>query len=268
VLKAIFISLLVPPVSLLFLTLFGLLMQRWYRRVGYAMACFGALSMFLLGLSVVADSLLVSLEHGLPLTPPEDHPPQAIVILGGDVQRANSEKMYPGPLSLVRERAGAALARQTGLPVLVTGGKARPSDTPLGELMADSLQQDFGVSVRWVERVSVDTWENAHLSAPILKQHGIGSIYVVTNAWHMRRALLAFADTGITVTAAPTHFDHGSAYKLDDFIAPDTPGWETSYVALYEWVGCALYAVRQRLRNPTLPHDEQRVRGPAVTAGR
>jgi uncharacterized SAM-binding protein YcdF (DUF218 family) len=96
-----------------------------------------------------------------------------------------------------------------------------------------------------VERGSVDTWENAHLSAPILKQFGIRSIYLVTNAWHMRRALLAFADTGIIVTAAPTHFDPGSLFRLDDFLAPDTPGWETSYLALHEWIGCLWYSVRQ-----------------------
>jgi uncharacterized SAM-binding protein YcdF (DUF218 family) len=246
--KFLAIYLLIPPTSLLILTLLGLiLVQRRYRRFGYAVACFGALSLFVLGLSVVSDSLLVSLEQGLPLTPPPDQPPQAIVILGDAAQRTNNQVMYPGARALVRERAGAALARQTGLPVLITGGKERPGETAVAELMADSLQQDFGVPARWVERVSVDTWENAHFSALILKEHGIHSIYVVTNAWHMRRALLAFADTGITVTAAPTHFDPVSGDMLFHFVAPDTGSWETSYLAFHEWIGCALYALRQRM---------------------
>ena len=101
-------------------------------------------------------------------------------------------------------RAGALLHRRTGLPILVTGGTLRTSEPPVAALMADSLVHDFQVPARWVERESRDTWENARLSAAILHEQGITSVYVVTQAWHMRRAIVAFADTGITVTAAPT----------------------------------------------------------------
>ncbi len=238
---------LIPPVGLLLLTLLGLVLQWQYRRLGYTAACLGAVLLLVLALPAFASSLLVPLEQNLPLTPPPDKPPQAIVILGGDIQRTSSKTMYPGAQSLVRERAAAALARQTGLPVLITGGKLRAYDTPVGELMATSLQEDFGVPARWVERVSFDTWENAHLSEPILKEHGIHSIYVVTSAWHMRRALLAFADTGIAVTAAPTHLDRVST-DLIDFL-PSTLGWSTSYVALHEWIGCAWYSLRRWMRS-------------------
>jgi uncharacterized SAM-binding protein YcdF (DUF218 family) len=243
VLKEIAFALLIPPRCLPLLMLLGLLLQRGYRRLGYIVVCFGTLLLFILALPALAESLLVSLEQNLPLTPLLDAPPQAIVILSADVQRSSSGLMYPGVLSLVRERAGAALARQTGLPVLITGGKLRPYDTPVGDLMATSLKQDFGVPVQWIERVSFDTWENAHMSALILKEHGIHSIYVVTSAWHMRRALLAFADTGISVTAAPTYFERAST-DLIDFV-PATTAWAASYLALHEWIGCAWYTVRQ-----------------------
>ena len=243
VLKAVALALLIPPLCLLFLTLLGLVLQQRYRRIGYILTCFGTVSLLVLAVPAFADSLLIPLEANLPLTPPPDDPPQAIVILSAEVQRTNGTLMSPGALSLLRERAGAALARRTGLPVLITGGRLRPSDTPVGELMATSLEQDFGVPVRWVERVSFDTWENAHMSAPILKEHGIHSIYLVTSAWHMRRALLAFADTGLVVTAAPTHFDREPGQLLD--FVPATSGWQTSYLALHEWIGCAWYALRQ-----------------------
>ncbi len=249
VLRAIAFALLIPPLCLPFLILLGLLSRRRYRGLGHAVACVGTLSLVILALPAVADSLLVPLEWNLPLTPRPDDPPQAIVILSADVQRTSSRVMYPGALSLVRERAGAALARQTGLPLLISGGKLRPADTPVGELMATSLQDDFGVPVRWVERVSFDTWENAHMSAPILKEHGIHSIYLVTSAWHMRRALLAFADTGIAITAAPTHFDREARMPLD--FVPATTGWETSFLAFHAWIGCAWYALRQWVSGKT-----------------
>jgi uncharacterized SAM-binding protein YcdF (DUF218 family) len=245
-LKHIAVALLVPPISLLIVTLLGLLALKRYRRAGVVVAWLGGLSLLALSLPVVAGSLLVTLEQDLPLTPDPDRPPQAIVILGGDIQRTRDGAMYPGPLSFVRVRTGALLARQTGLPVLITGGKLRPSDTPIAPLMADSLRQDFGVPARWVEQDSLDTWENAHFSAPILRQNGIHSIYLVTNPWHMRRALLAFASTGIAVTAAPTHLDRAPPDHVLDFV-PEVEAWQTSYFAFHEWIGCAWYALRRWL---------------------
>jgi len=247
VLKEFAYALLIPPRCLPLLTLLGLFLERRFHRFGYMLACFGELSLIILAMPAVGNSLLISLEQNLPLTPPPDDPPQAIVILSADVQRTSIGPMYPDAFSLVRERAGAALARQTGLPVLITGGKLRPSDTSVGDLMAISLQQDFGVPVQWVEPVALDTWENAHMSAPILKEHAIRSIYVVTSAWHMRRALLAFSDTGITVTAAPTYFERVSTDMID--FVPAVGGWASSYLALHEWIGCAWYALRQWVRS-------------------
>ena len=66
--------------------------------------------------------------------------------------------------------------------------------------MAQSLTDDFRTPPRWVEAKSADTWENARFSADILRAEGITSVYVVTHAWHMRRAVLAFQGTGLTVT--------------------------------------------------------------------
>jgi uncharacterized SAM-binding protein YcdF (DUF218 family) len=194
---------------------------------------------------VAGGLLMIALERDLPLTPPPTSPPQAIVILGGDVVLGSSRTaaVNLGPISLERLQAGAALARRTGLPILVSGGSLREGEAPLAALMADSLVHDFQVSARWVEAGSLDTWENAHLSAAILHEQGIRSIYVVTQAWHERRAIMAFADTGITVTAAPPRLDRLRAPLAANFV-PDVAGWQESYYALHEWIGCVYYALR------------------------
>ena len=239
------VPLLVPPVALLFAALAGLLLARRHRRSGRILAWCGMLGLLVLAMPPIGNLLMLPLERALPLAPPPDQPPQAIVVLGGDslLYGGPDAPADPGPLSLERERAAAALHRRTGLPILVTGGSPRPYEVPIADLMADSLQRDFQVPVRWIERESRDTWENAHFSAPILRAENIRSVYVVTHAWHMPRAILSFADTGIAVIAAPTRLDSLPPLGARDFI-PTAYGWRQSYFALHEWVGLVWYSLR------------------------
>jgi uncharacterized SAM-binding protein YcdF (DUF218 family) len=170
--------------------------------------------------------------------------PRAIVILGGDLLRTSAAPYaLPGFLTLDRLRAGAALHRRTGLPILVTGGSLQPDRPAIATVMADSLRDDFQVPVAWVEDASIDTWENAAFSAEILKKQGIRSVYVVTQGWHMRRAMLAFRHTGLIVTAVPTWTETPIDPIAGDF-PPRALAWEWSYYALHEWIGCAWYAIR------------------------
>jgi uncharacterized SAM-binding protein YcdF (DUF218 family) len=238
-------ALLVPPISLLLVALVGAMIHRRHGRIGRFLTLAGLVGLLILAMPVTGGSLMIALERDLPLTPPPDSPPQAIVILGGDVVRGGLRTAVPdlGPISLDRLRAGAALSRRTGLPILVSGGSLRKADAPVAALMADSLEHDFHVPVRWIEATSRDTWENTHMSAAILREQGVRSIYVVTQAWHMRRAIMAFADTGITVTAAPPRLDRLLTPLVANLV-PEVAGWQASYNGLHEWIGCAYYALR------------------------
>jgi uncharacterized SAM-binding protein YcdF (DUF218 family) len=108
--------------------------------------------------------------------------------------------------------------------------------------MRDTMVQDFKTQVRWVENRSRDTWENARDTAAILRANGIDSIYLVTQPWHERRALLAFAGTGITVTAAPGPLHRPPQARVEDFV-PQVSAWTTTFFAMHEWIGCLWYAM-------------------------
>ena len=239
-LSALPIALTVPPLSLLPICLAGLLLVRRRQRMGMALLATGLCGLTLLATPLVSGWLIASLERDLPLIPPGDDPPRAIVILSADVVRsAGNPELAAGSLTLEREQAGASLFRHTGLPILVTGGPA--GEDTLAAVMARSLSRDFGVPVRWIEPRARDTWENAQRSAAILRAQRIRSVYLVTHAWHMRRALIAFAGTGITITAAPVRLDPVRASFVD--LVPRTSAWLASYYALHEWIGCADYAL-------------------------
>lgn len=238
-------ALVLPPTGFVVLIMIGLLSRGSWRRFGHRLAWTALILLILLGMPGLSGSLLLGLETGLPTVPPTGHPPQAIIILGGDVIRASNEPLgiRPGLLTLDRLRTGAALHRQTGLPILVTGGTTQPDTKAVGLVMEQSLRDDFATPARWVEAKSDDTWENARFSADILRPEGISSVYVVTNAWHMRRAILAFAGTGLTVTAAPTPLDEPLGPDLSDFV-PRAAGWQTGYYAIHEWIGYVFYTLR------------------------
>ena len=243
--RGVLVNLLMPPFGLVTLLIVALLLPRrlwWWAR---CLIWVAALGLAILATPAVSGSLLVALEQGLPTVPPSDDPPAAIVVLGAEIVRApgGQAATHVGPLTLERLREAAELARRTHLPVLVTGGTTQEGEPPVGMVMAESLEKDFQVPVRWVEPKSRDTWENARFSAAILRAQGIRSIYVVTHAWHMRRALIAFSHTGLTVTAAPTPLDHAVGPIASDFL-PRAGSWETAYYALHEWIGCAWYSVR------------------------
>ena len=133
--------------------------------------------------------------------------PQAIVILGGGKRRGALELPEYGFSDVSKEtmerlRVGAKLAKQNGLPVLLTGGApdaTSANDLSEAAVMAAVLKDELGVKAKWLEEQSNTSLENAKLSAELLKKVGISSVYLVTHFWHMPRAQRAFEKQGIKV---------------------------------------------------------------------
>ena len=232
-------DILLPPASLAVLALLLLFCGRRAR-----MAAGLLLAMLIgLGLPIVSTALLNSLSP--PETPDTGPLPAAIVILSADgIRIEDPSALEPGPITLDRLRAGAALARRSGLPILVSGGQLPEFNMTLAMMMAQSLHDDFRLDARWLEGRSRDTWENAEFSAAILRDAGIQRIYLVTHDWHMRRSLLAFRHFGLEPVSASVRPPFTPPISWRRFI-PSPVAWFNSYIALHEWVGLAYYATRR-----------------------
>ena len=173
-----------------------------------------------------------------------DSVPQAIVVLGGGIRHDSRERPYQDTVSsraLARLQHAAFLHKKTGLPILVTGGTARGFDISEAQVMARTLREDFGVPVRWLEAQSLDTKDNAVLSATTLKPEAISRIVLITEAYHMRRSALVFAANGFTVTKAPVSFRGGTDADKSLAWLPTTSGMETSFLAIHEMIGLVQY---------------------------
>lgn len=248
VLRKLLAGLLLPPTGPLLCALLGLVLMGRHRRLGKTLTWFGVCSLIALSLPVVALWLVHVAGGGEPLDLSRPHAAQAIVVTGGGVRIHAPE--YGGQtmaqLTLERARYGAYLARQTGLPVLVTGGVLRRAMAE-GELMRTALQQEYGVAVRWAELRSRNTRENAQFTAAMLLPEGVTRILLVTHAFDVRRARLEFEAAGFQVTPAPTVIRPRGPLPLAaaDFL-PSASALQSSYYACYELLALLVRAVSPR----------------------
>jgi uncharacterized SAM-binding protein YcdF (DUF218 family) len=231
--KALLRSLVLPPASPLIVMLLGAWMMWRRNRFGGAVLALGFSTLWVLSTPLAADALWRLAEHypALDLSQPTDS--QAIVILGGGGQRRFApEYGGPAPEGTLLERLdyGAFVARRTGLPVLVTGAPVEAA------AMQAALVRDFGVTPRWVENQSRDTFENARLSARILRPLGISRIILVTSSTHLWRAAHEFEDAGFRVVPGPA-----GVWAPRDFnalrLVPGPAALLRSNEALYELIG-------------------------------
>lgn len=228
------VQLILPPTGLLIVAIVALLLlKRWplFARIAlWSSVC----CLVLLSSPWVAAKLMNSV-----FVPPMDkagmNQAQAIMILGGGLTRGTREYGdTPSTHSLQRIRYGAKLAREYKLPVLITGGQVY-GGRPEADVMADTLSNEFGVPVMWIENRARHTGENARFSAQLLQKEHVNKVILVTHDYHMRRALAHCKAAGLVCLPAPVT----SIGVQDSWIeqAPTAGALQTSAMAIHELLG-------------------------------
>lgn len=231
---------LLPPLCLMLPLVAGYLLRK--RRSGRVLMGVSFAVWYVLSTPLVAE-WLDSLLAPPPLTAAQRARVDAIVVLGGGKRFApetGREELAPDPL--LRLVHGARLARASGKPLLLSGG-APLGGTPEAEIMQRTLREDFGMQARWVEAASLTTADNAARSAALLKAAGVTRIALVSQGWHLARAVPAFARTGLVVCAAPTGFVRydGPVWVR---LVPGAGALASSSQILRELAGQVLYRLR------------------------
>jgi uncharacterized SAM-binding protein YcdF (DUF218 family) len=238
-------TLLLPPASPLIVLAIGVLMLRRWPVGARAILGVAWLVLFALSTPLVAGWLQVAAGTERAVDPAQLKLARAIVILGGglriDAPEYGGDTL--GRLTLERIRYGARLARSTGLPVLVTGGRPNYATRGEAEVMRDALEQEFGVPVRWIESEARDTRENARNSAAILLPLGIRRVAVVMHGFDVQRAVAEFEAAGLQVIPAPTLVPRPGLETVGD-VLPQANALLGSYYALYELAGLIVREVR------------------------
>lgn len=175
----------------------------------YRLAVFGWLVLVVASSPLVARFTISGWERPAAREPRDPETADVLVVLGGGI------KIPPhnGPVvlasnSLYRTLRVAELYKQTGLPILASGGPADgPGSPTVSEEMA-KLLVELGVPETHIlrEEVSTSTRSNAVETARILRERGFKRPILVTSALHVRRAELLFAQLGVHVDGVGCDF--------------------------------------------------------------
>ncbi len=170
----------------------------------------------------------------------------AIVVLGAG--RVLDAPEYHGtdlkPMGNDRLRYGAWLVRQTGLPMMYTGGIGHyaPPGATEAEIATLVLQRDFQLTPRWLEGRSRDTRENGQFAVQMLQADGVRHIVLVTHGYHMARSVrnfqraIAQQGTNMQLTPAPMGLVPYDSPEFGDFL-PNRQGINETMLLLHEGMG-------------------------------
>lgn len=241
-------SFMMPPLVLLALALVGVLRTRHKKPGSLTLTAVPLLALWLLSCHGTAVWLAA---HTLPQFAPasmaqlQADQVQAIVVLGGGLlpQAPEYGQAQPSAATAARLRYGVWLARRSGLPLAFSGGAgwaARGAQAVSEASVAQRVAlEDYGVTLRWIEAASRDTAGNARLLTPLLQRDGVQRIALVTDAWHMSRAMTAFEHAGLSVTPAPMGYVLAQQYALLEWL-PSARGLLDSQQVLREGLGMAV----------------------------
>ncbi|HLL10749.1 MAG TPA: YdcF family protein [Rubrivivax sp.] len=243
-------ALLLPPVPFLVLILLGARLMFRRRALAWLLVLLGVAGIWFASTDVAARGLRNWL---LPPTRALSNseivelrraPKTAIVVLGGGKRDLAPEYGVSSlkPSSMERLRYGLWLARETGLPVAFTGGIGHDSKpgTSEAEIAARIADREFGRPLRWVESEARDTRENAIKTMALLQPQGIEHVVLVTEAYHMPRALDNFSRAAaarrVRITAAPMAVPTGGRLQASDWM-PNVRATQDVWLVLHEFVG-------------------------------
>ena len=173
------------------------------------------------------------------------HGVQAIVVLGGGVETGQPDGIQQlRPTALDRLRHGIELSRNTGIPLLVTGGKGWGADNNSENEATVSVRvarDAFQFEIQLTESDSRDTKENAINSKKILSGISMNNIALVTHSWHMPRSVKAFQEVGFEVTPAPMGFIKNKEIGFFSFF-PNSVALNNFFIIFKELVGLLVLA--------------------------
>jgi len=241
--------LLAQPLSMVFLLILGAAGALFWGKKRLALAALvagllihGAVSFTNLGYLVMQP---LEDRFAVPVSPPQRV--DAIIMLGGATLERPSSARQIAELNDAGDRLTTTLWLAQKYPsakiFLSGGGGALTEDGEAEARTAERFFLAFGVDQdRLVlEGESRNTDENVANTKDLLGESGVGTVVLVTSAFHMPRSVGIFAKAGISVIPWPTDYRTPGPQSFGFDIANPVQNVNVSTAAIKEWVGLLIY---------------------------
>lgn len=229
-----------------FLILLALLgaIRGW--KFGKALTITALVGLFLWSWPPIAWLLSGSLEWWFPPAGFSSRDAQAIVVLSGGMQPPDptQPETLPSLDTYLRcSHAAWVYQHSPARPVVATGGPDQHNRV-VAQVMRATLQK-LGVpdSMIWTEGQSHSTYQNALFTARLLRQKNIHKIVLVTEAYHMLRAVDSFRHQGLEVIPAPCCYRTAGLEHSIQELLPSAHAIHNNDEVLHEWIGVLWYRI-------------------------
>jgi uncharacterized SAM-binding protein YcdF (DUF218 family) len=200
-----------------------------------------------LSISPVSNSLMKGLESSFPI--PKKINGDVIILLGAGLNEDVTDLSgigFPDGDMLGRITTAIRLHRRLNIPIIIASGKVYKGEKA-GAPVDKRIMVDLGVdpSNIIVETKSRNTYENAQYASRICQDLGYKKPILLTAAYHLKRAQMAFQATGLTTIPFPAYrySSENPAFYWRNFL-PCHNSFEISCVAIREYLGILYYMIR------------------------
>lgn len=228
VLSKLFTFIFLPPGFFVVLLLVAFFVSKRFR----LLFLLGAVLLYLLSITPVKDFLVYKLEN----VNVDNGSAEAVVVLGGGVYPKGYFKASPEAFE--RIVYGLLLAKKHHVPFIFSGGGVKFNESKLIKVdvrhLCKFIKCDFSV---YFEDRSLNTYQNGYYTNSLFEKYDLPkNVYLVTTAYHMKRAMLIFRHFGFVVHPKPVGYFYEGKYVFWDFL-PQMRNFYESYYALHEFFG-------------------------------
>lgn len=254
IISKLFTAWILPPglaITMSFLWAIMLIKQK-KTGIGIMMLIF-SVSIYTACLGPLADKLMLPLENTYSQLNVKDISAHDVyVVLGGGIHDNSLDlegNGTPTGDSLERLVYAFRLYRIQPLPIIVSSGKGFKYQKPEAPVMRRYLVQ-MGVPEKdiFMDSTSRNTYENAIEVKSLCEKLMCKRIILITSAYHLRRAVYAFKNAGLTnIIPAPTDYKiNRRHYDFMDYM-PDMEALSNTYRGMHEYVGLLYYKILAKI---------------------
>lgn len=219
---------------------------RW-RRCSRVLTALAVIAFLAVGCGPVPIALMTRLQSAYAMPVPLAWGQRNVIVLlgAGDARVVGSDRVEPNLFAYGRINRAVDLYRdcregaQRLCRIQVSGGDAQHLGRPEAQVYYENLLR-LGVAPEdlIIESRSMNTWQNAQFSAPLLKAWRADRILLVSSGYHLRRGALYFRHFGIDATPVRADYINGLHSWL-----PLSYNFTVADLALHEYVGVLRYHV-------------------------